>query len=618
VSVSADPRIGSELAGYLVEALVGRGGMGVVYRAHDRALDRRVALKIVSPELAVDVGFRERFLVESRLAAALDHPNVIPVYDAGEVAGELYIAMRFVEGSDLRQLLQAGALPAERTIALVSQVAEALDAAHLRGLVHRDVKPANVLVAEADHVYLADFGLTRRMGAASAQFGAGRSFGTSDYVAPEQIRGEEVDGRADVYSLGCLLYECLIGQPPFRRDSEIAVVYAQLEEPPPKPSARRPELGEAINKVIAKAMAKSPADRYATAGEFVDAAHASLGLSSSVMPAAGRRSRRALGVAAGAAVVAIFAVASAVAVLLSRGGASAATTGRVVRIDPATNRPLDRIPLAGSVSAIAAGSNGVWAASFPDGDLWRIEPHTVTVTRIASGGSPRSVAVHGGRAYVVSQGPKLGADNVAVYDAAYGNRIDGIQLIGYVVRAGRGGVWTAGWLEVGRVSTRGRLRIATPVRIPTRHPLDTEHDRGQLADVGVGSDSMWVLGDAADHRLWRIDLRSRRITRTLDLPFVPGRLTLGAGSLWITDQLGDRVVRLDPGSGRAVAAIGVGPGVGGIAFGAGSIWVASALDDSVSRIDPRTNAVVARIRVAESPRDVAVGGGSVWVGGEAD
>jgi YVTN family beta-propeller protein len=618
--LTADPRIGTVLLNYRIEAVLGRGGMSVVYRAEDVRLRRRVALKLLAPELGADVGFRERFLRESRIASSIDHPAVVPVYDAGEVDGQLYIAMRCVEGSDLRRLLEAeGRLDPRRALALCAQVADALDAAHERGLVHRDVKPSNVLVAagrRGEHCYLADFGLTQEVAGPTATGPSRYLLGTPDYVSPERIRGEEGDARADVYALGCLLYECMVGQPPFRRDSDIAVVYAQLEEPPPKPSARRPELGEGIDAVIARAMAKSPADRYATCTALVDAAYAGLDLVPGATPTAGGRSRQALVVAAVAAAFAV--VAAAVAVLLSRGGGAPSTAaGSVVRIDPATNRALAAIPLEGSVSAIAAGANAVWAASFRDGGLWRVEPRTGTVTRIPPVGSPRGVALSGGRAYVVSQGPKLGADNVTVYDAANGNRLDGIELIGYVVRAGRAGVWTAGWLDVDRLSTRGSLRIASTVAIPTRRPLDTEHDRQQLVDVGFLHGSIWVLGDAADRRLWRIDPRSRRISRTIDLPFAPGRLAVGAGSLWITDVLGDTVVRLDPTSGRPLAVIGVGAGVGGIAFGRGSIWVASRLDDVVSRIDPRTNRVVARIHVAASPTDVAVGGGSVWAAGEA-
>src|SRR5437870_5314431 len=242
--------------------------MSVVYLAEDPRLKRRVALKLLTPAIAEDEAFRERFLEESQLAASLDHPNVVPIYAAGEAGDELYIAMRYVEGQDLKELLRPGALEPERAIRLCSQVAEALDFAHARGLVHRDVKPSNVLLDAKEHVYLADFGLTKRVG-------EGRTvepglFGTIDYVAPEQIRGEQVDGRADVYALGCLLYECLAGEPPFRRGSDAATLYAHLEEP----ATTLPGLEQ----VVPKALAKDPEERYQTCGELIDAAREALGI----------------------------------------------------------------------------------------------------------------------------------------------------------------------------------------------------------------------------------------------------------------------------------------------------------------------------------------------------
>ena len=259
---------GGELAGYRIESLLGRGGMGVVYRAHDLALDRNVALKLLAPELAEDVRFRDRFLRESRLAASLDHPAIVPIYDAGEVGGQLYIAMRLVDGTDLKRLLaEEGVLTPERALPLLEQVADAIDAAHERGLVHRDVKPSNVLVDARGHCYLADFGLSRRLAEPTTRLGAARSVGTVDYVAPEQIRGDEVDGRADLYSLGCLLYECLSGRPPFA-GSETAVVFAHLErEPPVLPR---------LEAVIAKALAKDPDERYQSGAQLIAATRAAL------------------------------------------------------------------------------------------------------------------------------------------------------------------------------------------------------------------------------------------------------------------------------------------------------------------------------------------------------
>jgi serine/threonine protein kinase len=215
VSVSADPRIGSELLDYRIEALLGRGGMSVVYRAEDLRLKRKVALKLLTPELAQDERFRERFLRESELAASIDHPSIVPIYEAGEVDGQLYIAMRYVEGTDLKRMLhKEGALAPARALRLIGEVAEALDVAHERGLIHCDVKPSNVLIAaphRREHGYLADFGLTKSASEGSGMTGTDLLLGTPDYVSPEQIRGEQVDGRADVYALGCLVYECLTG-----------------------------------------------------------------------------------------------------------------------------------------------------------------------------------------------------------------------------------------------------------------------------------------------------------------------------------------------------------------------------------------------------------------------
>src|ERR687892_2527445 len=214
------PELGTRLGGYRIDGVVGRGGMGVVYRATELALDRPVALKLIAPELAHDDGFRERFLRESRLAASLDHPGILPVYAAGEADGELYLATRFVDGIDLRELVeQEGPLPAERAVALVGQVADALDAAHARNLVHRDVKPGNVLVDASDHCYLCDFGLTKQLGAGATTVAGGLA-GSLDYLAPEQIRRGEVDGRTDQYALACVLHELLTGAPPFRRETE--------------------------------------------------------------------------------------------------------------------------------------------------------------------------------------------------------------------------------------------------------------------------------------------------------------------------------------------------------------------------------------------------------------
>jgi serine/threonine protein kinase len=279
-----DLQPGTEVAGYRIVRTLGRGGMSVVYLAEHDWLQRKVALKVLAPHLAEDEGFRERFVRESRLAASLDHPNVIPIYEAGASGGELFIAMRFIEGPDLRTVLQEeGAMEPARAIGILRQVAAALDAAHDQGLVHRDVKPANVLLARrrssepVEHVYLSDFGLTKRSASDSGVTGTGQFVGTLDYAAPERFAGEMLDARTDVYSLGCLLFECLTGRPPFRSEHDAGLMYAHLQEPPPPVTGERPDLPNEIDRVIGRAMAKSPGDRPRSAGELVNGAARALG-----------------------------------------------------------------------------------------------------------------------------------------------------------------------------------------------------------------------------------------------------------------------------------------------------------------------------------------------------
>jgi serine/threonine protein kinase len=272
-----DSLIQKDFAGYRIESRIGRGGMGVVYRATDLALDRVVALKVLTEDLARDEGFRRRFVTESKLAASLDHPNVIPIHAAGEHDGVLYIAMRFVPGDDLRtRLAEDGRLEPDVAVRIIAQVAGALDAAHAHHLVHRDVKPANVLVTSQNHVYLTDFGLSKRLTADTEATRSGMVLGTLDYIAPEQIRGEKIGPFTDVYSLGCMLTHLLTGQVPFTVPSEEGKLWAHFSEKPPKPSERVPDLGAAFDRIVAKAMSKKPEDRFETAGEVGAAALAAL------------------------------------------------------------------------------------------------------------------------------------------------------------------------------------------------------------------------------------------------------------------------------------------------------------------------------------------------------
>ena len=279
----ASAAIGARVGQYRLERRLGGGGMAVVYLARDERLDRPVALKVLAPVLAEDEAFRKRFIRESRAAAGVEDPHIIPVFEAGEAGGMLYIAMRYVPGGDMRTIVRRdGPLPPGRAAAVIAQVASALDAAHAAGLVHRDVKPANMLVDRrsnrSDHVYPADFGLSKKRLVASAGLtGTGQFVGTLDYSAPEQIRGRPADGRTDQYALACAAFELLTGAPPFHHEEATAVMYAHLSEPPPPVTSRRAGLPPAVDQVVARALAKVPADRYASCQEFADALLQALG-----------------------------------------------------------------------------------------------------------------------------------------------------------------------------------------------------------------------------------------------------------------------------------------------------------------------------------------------------
>jgi serine/threonine protein kinase len=264
---------GGDFAGYRIERVVGRGGMGIVYLARQSRPDRRVALKVVAPHLAEDPEFRRRFEREATSVAQIEHPNVIPIYEVGEEDGVVFISMRFVDGVDLdAQLRTTGGLAARRAASIVAQVGAALDAAHASGLVHRDVKPANILIGgtlKAPQVYLTDFGLTRAVAASAAMTASGMVVGTFDYMAPEQARGDPVDARTDVYALGCVLFQSLTGSVPYTRATDAAKLYAHVNEPPPRLG---PEFSTELQGVITRALAKDPSDRFASAGALGDAA----------------------------------------------------------------------------------------------------------------------------------------------------------------------------------------------------------------------------------------------------------------------------------------------------------------------------------------------------------
>ncbi len=308
LGAAADPRIGTTLGGYRIDGLAGRGAMGVVYRAWDPSLDRPVALKVLPPSLGDDEAFRQRFLRETRLAAAIDHPNIIPIYEAGDDGGVLFLVMRLVDGVDLERRLAGGPLDVAQTVGLLGPVARALDVAHTRGLVHRDVKPANILVGDdpsgTPSVYLTDFGLTKQRASQSGLTRTGSFLGTVEYMAPEQIEGRPIDGATDQYALAATAFRCLTGRVPFERDTAIAMAMAHLKEPPPRVSTFRSDIPADVDAVIAKGLAKDPAARFASCREMLGALDRA---GTVVAPVRTRTNRRPLATAVALLVVLVIA-----------------------------------------------------------------------------------------------------------------------------------------------------------------------------------------------------------------------------------------------------------------------------------------------------------------------
>jgi streptogramin lyase len=609
--VSVELAVGRELLGYRIEGVLGRGGMAIVYLAEDLRLGRRVALKLLAPRFADDERFGRRLLDESRVAASLDHPNIVPIYEAGEVDGLIFISMRYVEGETLGQRLRTGPLGPAASASIVGQLASALDAAHERGLVHGDVKPSNVLLTPggregSDHVYLTDFGLTRPVTA--GQELDQPLMGTLAYVAPEHIRGEQVDARADVYSLGCLLYECVAGRPPFERPSDASLLFAHLEDEPPPV--------EALGDVVERALAKSPDDRFPSCGELAASAQAVL-----VAERPRRRSLRWVVVAAACVAAVVAAVAVPTAILLGGSGSGSAETGRLLRIDPATQRVTQSVPVGRGAGSVAIGDGRVWVASFADGSLWHLEPGARRARRVPSVGRPSAVTIDQGSAFVASNGGQgLFGGNVTVFDVATAGQRGGVDLPASAcsITSGPSGVWVAGCPNIQRLSTEnGTPRITQTVTIPFARSLSAANFREALTGMAEGFGSVWAIGDAADRRLWRIDPAHDRIVATIPLGFPPGGVAAGGGSVWVTDELADRLVRIDPQSNRVAGSVQVGRGASGLAYGAGSIWVAESISHSLTRVDPARAAVVAEIAVHAAPRALAIGAGSVWVVGDA-
>jgi serine/threonine protein kinase len=592
------PELGTQFAGYRIDDVVGRGGMGVVYRATELALDRPVALKLIAPELASDASFRERFLGESRLAASIDHAGILPVYAAGEADGELYLANRFVEGTDLGAIVEQGPLPAERALGLVGQVADALDAAHERGLVHRDVKPGNVLVDAADHCYLSDFGLTTQLGDRGPT--ASGLAGSLDYLAPEQIRRGEVDGRTDQYALSCVLYELLSGAPPFRRDTEAQTLWAHMQEEA-SPLAAHPEL----ESVFARALAKEPEQRYESCDAFVDEARAALGLGPS--PVAVRRRRRRIGgrlFYGGAALIALAAVAAVLVLTLGSGETLVAPPNSLGVIDPVSRELVQGIPVGNSPTEVAASDEWVWVLNANDGagTISRIDPETRSrVSTFSVGGTPRNLlAAFGslwvgtveGRVFRVEPGTDLVEDDWTLPNAGEESALDPGEGAGWLT-AGPDAVWAGSHRSISRID-------------PDTSQLDPRRS-ALWGPMAYGFGSLWVLGPDLE----RLSPATMRRIATVDLPVGSNDIATGLGAVWVADVEGRAVHRVDPREEGISRSYDVRGGPLGVAVGVDAVWAASEAG-TVARVDPRTDQVVA-IPVGGTPRTVDVGAGAVWV-----
>jgi serine/threonine protein kinase len=599
--MAQDSRVGTTIAGYRIESVLGRGGMGVVYLAEQVALGRKVALKVLAPELASDPRFRERFLRESRLAASIEDPNILPVHEAGESGGALFIAMRYVRGTDLRRLIdEEGPLPPDRVVSVLTQVASALDAAHAEGLIHRDVKPGNVLVVPGtpDKVYLADFGLTRRASSDSGLTGTGQFVGTLDYAAPEQFTGEPLTPRTDVYSLGCVAYECLVGEPPFPRDREAAVLHAHLHEPPPKPTAKRPELPEAIDAVVAKAMAKKPSERYGSAGELAGAASASLRTARPAAPVSARMARRGRPLVLGLGM--LGAGVALIAFLLTRSPGTGATAppppsgsavstkpsrptvppiGSVAEFDPATGSISRQVPEVPSISFSA--SHMAWG----EGSVWVVNPIQLADVDPSSESVKRSLPF----------GEFMGG-NASLARLAVGFRTV------WVSGSGQPGI-------VGRPGYTGRIYRIDPATAELLHPPVALP--GNPVDVAVDGTSVWTALD--DGTVVQIDPETLRIVGKVDTKTAPFAIAAGAGSIWVADEFDGVVVRIDPRSRHLIARIPFAGRLDAIAAGPEGVWILDGFAGTATPIDLDRNRLGGAIPVGDKASGIAVGLGAVWV-----
>jgi protein kinase-like protein len=584
---------GRAFAGYRIESVVGRGGMGVVYRATQLDLGRTVALKVIAPDLLEDPSARRRFLQESRLAASIRHPHAIPIHAAGEEHGVPYLVMELVEGDDACDLVRReGPLAPERAARIVAQVAGALDAAHAAGLVHRDVKPGNVLLAAGDHAYLSDFGLTRHVRSLSGRT-PGRLVGTLDYAAPEQIRGGHMDARADVYALGCLLFFLLAGDVPFPHETDEARLWAHLTEPPPRVTAVAPSVPARMDAVIGRALAKAPDDRFPSAGDLGRAAIAAAAGSPApateravavgaaaaaerpTHPSAGRSARRRWWLAGPTLLV----LAAATLLLWPRSDAGGVGVEPTVAPTPTASPAAKRTSLTPRV-----------------------------VARVRVGRRPNALVSAGGHLWVGSyRSPTLDAIDV--------RRERRIRRLHPDVGAGvadltlaRGTLWVATrGARIVRLDPVSGLPAGAPIALAMNPVVLTS--RGNDVIAGIESQDHGILSA----QLLRLDARTGAVEATVQVAHGFGGALYARGRLWTLHGAPNFIVRRDPVTLRAQRRIDLpGTTVGSLAHGAGALWATIPDQDLLVRWRPRQGER-AEVEVGARPGGIQVGDGRVWV-----
>jgi YVTN family beta-propeller protein len=611
---------GAVFAGYRIESEIGRGGMGVVYRAHHLALDRECALKLISPSLSNDPRFRERFQRESRLAASLEHPNVVQVDHAGDEGGILYLAMRLVEGSDLRRIVEAdGALDLGRAARLLGGVAAGLDAAHARGLIHRDVKPANVLVETVkggERVFLTDFGVSRTTGKGGTVTSSGELLGSPDYMAPEQIAGDPVDHRADIYALGCVLSFALTGRPPFARDNDMAKLFAHGNAPRPRPSEVMASLPGGLDRVVAQAMAVNPGDRYENAGQMAaDLERVVRGAEPLAPETTVRREplpdrtvtrrlerpRRRRWPAFVAGAIALLAAGAVVALILILGD-----TGST----PANPEPhaVDTVSVGREPARLAVAPSRLWVASTGASALYAVDllSDQQAHAPVATGGRPISVGVGFHSLWALNSG----SNALLRLDPPKGSVEIPVGADPADIAFDQHWVWVVNRDDntVSRIDPK------------TNEVSATVHVGPGSTAIATGAGAVWVTS-TVDRSVFKIDPgRASVVGKPIPVGRHPNQVTVGLGYVWVSDPATNSVTKIGPEAMHSVGdPIEVGNRPTAVATGVGYVWVANGDDSTVTRIDPRSRTVAGSpIQVGPRPVDVIVGKGAVWTANFGD